>query len=96
MTTIRNIIPYAPKEKSTIGIDAERLRASIAKLTSSSTNELEKLIAELKALKTRRRSEEMTKLSVRPHLVQSLSVANHRSKIIHDAVVIASRWDNSF
>jgi hypothetical protein len=96
MTTIRNIIPYAPKEKSTIGIDAERLRASIAKLTSSSTNELEKLIAELKALKTRRRSEEMTKLSVRPHLVQSLSVANHRSKIIHAAVVIASRWDNSF
>jgi hypothetical protein len=90
MTTIRNIIPYAPKEKSTIGIDAERLRASIAKLTSSSTSELEKLIAELKALKTRRRSEEMTrtKLSVRPRLLQSLSVANRRSKI-HDAVVIA-------
>ena len=97
MTTIRNIIPHAPKEKSTIGIDAERLRASIAKLTSSSTNELEKLIAELKALKTRRGSEEMTttKLSVRPHFLQSLSVANRRSKI-HDAVVIAGRWDNSF
>jgi hypothetical protein len=33
-----------------VGIDAERLRASIAKLTSSSSNELEKLIAELEAL----------------------------------------------
>jgi hypothetical protein len=54
MTTIRNIIPYAPNEKSTVGIDAERLRASIAKLTSSSTNELEKLIAKLEALKARR------------------------------------------
>jgi hypothetical protein len=68
MTTIRNVIPYAPNEKSTVGIDAERLRASIAKLISSSTNELEKLIAELEALKARRSPEEMTrtKLSVRP------------------------------
>jgi hypothetical protein len=57
----RNIIPYAPNEKSTVGIDAERLRASIAKLTSSSTNELEKLIAELEALKTKRRPEENNK-----------------------------------
>jgi hypothetical protein len=57
MTTIRNNIPYAPKEKSTVGIDAERLRVSIATLTSSSTNELEKLIAELEALKARRRPE---------------------------------------
>ena len=54
MTTLRNIIPYASNEKSTVGIDAERLRASIAKLTSSSTNELENLIAKLEALKARR------------------------------------------
>lgn len=54
MTTVRNIIPYAPNEKSTVGIDAERLRASIATLTSSSTNELERLIAKLEALKARR------------------------------------------
>ena len=33
-----------------IGIDAERLRSSIAKLTSNSTKELEKLITELEAL----------------------------------------------
>jgi hypothetical protein len=33
-----------------VGIDAERLRSSIAKLTSSSTNELEKLITELAAM----------------------------------------------
>jgi hypothetical protein len=54
MTTIRNIIPYPPNEKSTVGIDAERLRASIAKLTSSSTSELERLIAKLEALNARR------------------------------------------
>ena len=53
MTAIRNNIPCAPKEKSTIGIDAERLRASIATLTSSSTNELDKLIIELEALMQR-------------------------------------------
>jgi hypothetical protein len=33
-----------------VGIDAERRRSSIAKLTSSSTNELEKLINELEAM----------------------------------------------
>jgi hypothetical protein len=33
-----------------VGFDAERLRASIAKLTSSSTNELGKLISELESL----------------------------------------------
>ena len=72
MTTIRNVIPYAPNEKSTVGIDAERLRASIATLISSSTKELEKLIAELEALKARRGPGEMTrtKLSVRPHLLR--------------------------
>jgi hypothetical protein len=35
---------------TTVGIDAERLRSSIAKLTSNSTNELEKLVTELEAL----------------------------------------------
>jgi hypothetical protein len=30
-----------------VGIDAERIRSSIARLTSNSTSELEKLIAEL-------------------------------------------------
>ena len=35
---------------SRIGIDAERIRCSIAKLTSTSTSELEKLITELEAL----------------------------------------------
>ena len=83
MTTIRNVIPYAPNEKSTVGIDAERIRASIAKLMSNSTNELEKLIAELEALKARCRPEEMTrtKLSVRPHLLRS--VADHCSQTHH-------------
>jgi len=87
MTTIRNIIPYAPKEKSTIGIDAERLRASIAKLTSNSTNELEKLIAKLEALKTMRKPEEtaVTKPSAGPHLEPSLLVADCRSRV-RDAV----------
>jgi hypothetical protein len=33
-----------------VAIDAERLRSSVAKLTSSSTNELEKLITELEAM----------------------------------------------
>jgi len=33
-----------------IGIDAERIRSSIAKLTSTSSNELEKLTTELEAL----------------------------------------------
>jgi hypothetical protein len=63
----------SPNEKSTVGIDAERLRASIAKLISSSTNEVEKLIAELEALKARRGPEEMTrtKLSVRLSLALS-------------------------
>jgi hypothetical protein len=36
-----------------VGLDAERLRSSIAKLTSSSTNELDKLIIELEALMQR-------------------------------------------
>ena len=33
-----------------VGLDVERLRSSIAKLTSSSTNEVDKLIIELEAL----------------------------------------------
>jgi hypothetical protein len=37
-----------------VGLDVERLRSSIAKLTSSSTNELDKLITELEALMQRR------------------------------------------
>ena len=36
-----------------VGLDVERLRSSIAKLTSSSTNELDKLIIELEALMQR-------------------------------------------
>ena len=36
-----------------VGLDVERLRSSIAKLTSSSTNELDKLITELEALMQR-------------------------------------------
>jgi hypothetical protein len=40
-----------------IGIDAERIRSSIARLTSNSTNELEKLIAELEQLQDFLKSE---------------------------------------
>ena len=36
--------------RSKVGIDAERIRSSIAHLTSNSTDELEKLIAELELL----------------------------------------------
>ena len=42
---------------SRIGIDAERIRCSIAKLTSTSTSELEKLITELEALQDFLKSE---------------------------------------
>jgi hypothetical protein len=42
---------------SKVGVDAERLRSSIAKLTSNSTKELEKLIAELEALQDFLKSE---------------------------------------
>jgi hypothetical protein len=40
-----------------IGIDAERIRSSIARLTSNSTDELEKLIAELERLREFLKSE---------------------------------------
>jgi hypothetical protein len=40
-----------------IGMDAERLRSSIARLTSNSTSELEKLISELEALQEFLKSE---------------------------------------
>ena len=40
-----------------VGIDAERLRSSIAKVTSNSTKELEKLITELEALQAFLKSE---------------------------------------
>ena len=40
-----------------VGIDAERIRSSIARLTSNSTNELEKLIAELEQLQDFLKSE---------------------------------------
>jgi hypothetical protein len=40
-----------------IGIDAERIRCSIAKLTSTSTSELEKLTTELEALRDFLKSE---------------------------------------
>jgi hypothetical protein len=39
------------------GMDAERIRSSIARLTSNSTNELEKLISELEALQEFLKSE---------------------------------------
>lgn len=43
--------------ESTTGIDAERIRSSIARLTSNSTDELEKLIAELERLQEFLKSE---------------------------------------
>jgi hypothetical protein len=42
---------------SKVGIDAERIRSSIARLTSNSTHELEKLIAELERLQEFLKSE---------------------------------------
>jgi hypothetical protein len=42
---------------SKVGIDAERIRSSIARLTSNSTDELEKLIAELDRLQEFLKSE---------------------------------------
>jgi hypothetical protein len=42
---------------SKVGIDAERLRSSIARLTSNSTDELEKLIVELERLQEFLKSE---------------------------------------
>jgi hypothetical protein len=42
---------------SKVGIDAERIRSSIARLTSNSTGELEKLIAELERLQEFLKSE---------------------------------------
>ena len=43
--------------RSKVGIDAERIRSSIARLTSNSTDELEKLIAELERLQEFLKSE---------------------------------------
>ena len=42
---------------SKVGIDAERIRSSIARLTSNSTDELEKLVAELERLREFLKSE---------------------------------------
>ena len=42
---------------SNVGIDAERIRSSIARLTSNSTDELEKLTAELERLQEFLKSE---------------------------------------
>jgi hypothetical protein len=42
---------------SKVGIDAERIRSSIARLTSNSTDELEKLVAELEQLQEFLKSE---------------------------------------
>ena len=47
----------AQTAQSKVGIDAERIRSSIARLTSNSTDELEKLIAELKRLQEFLKSE---------------------------------------
>jgi hypothetical protein len=50
-------IKSAQTTHSKIGIDAERIRASIARLTSNSTDELEKLIGELSQLQEFLKSE---------------------------------------
>jgi len=42
---------------SKVGIDAERIRSSIARLTSNSTDELQKLVAELERLQEFLKSE---------------------------------------
>ena len=47
----------AQTAQSKVGIDAERIRSSIARLTSNSTDELEKLIAELERLQEFLKSE---------------------------------------
>jgi hypothetical protein len=44
-------------QHSKVGVDAERLRSSIAKLTSNSTKELDKLVNELEALQEFLKSE---------------------------------------
>ena len=50
-------IKSAQTTHSKVGIDAERIRASIARLTSKSTDELEKLIGELSQLQEFLKSE---------------------------------------
>lgn len=50
-------IKPAQTAHSKVGIDAERIRSSIARLTSNSTHELEKLIAELQGLQEFLKSE---------------------------------------
>src|SRR5215472_14308214 len=50
-------IRSAQATHSKVGIDAERIRASIARLTSNSTDELEKLIGELSQLQEFLKSE---------------------------------------
>jgi predicted transcriptional regulator len=50
-------IKSAQTAHSKVGIDAERIRASIARLTSNSTDELEKLIGELSQLQEFLKSE---------------------------------------
>jgi hypothetical protein len=47
----------APIAHSKVGIDAERIRSAIARLTSNSTDELEKLVAELERLQEFLKSE---------------------------------------
>ena len=48
--TFEEITEKSSPVKSDMDSEVERLRASIAKLTSSSTNKLEKLIAEVEGL----------------------------------------------
>jgi hypothetical protein len=50
-------IKPAQSAHSKVGIDAERIRSSIARLSSNSTDELEKLIAELERLQEFLKSE---------------------------------------
>jgi hypothetical protein len=50
-------IKPAQTTHSKVGIDAERIRASIARLTSNSTDELEKLVGELSQLQEFLKSE---------------------------------------
>jgi regulator of replication initiation timing len=72
-----------------VGLDAERLRSSIAKLTSSSTNELDKLITELEALMQRmnRTDDELWRAIVEN--------TNSMSRLVHKQLELGANDPNS-
>jgi seryl-tRNA synthetase len=72
-----------------VGLDAERLRSSIAKLTSSSTNELDKLITELEALMQRmnRTDDELWRAIAEN--------TNSMSRLVHQQLEIGSNDPNN-